>query len=256
MNIAEFESFFHDCIGQAIGQAKVKFNDIEPLYDDLKTLDNVKLIQIIKLINFIKQEMENKHNIEMMYTPNYFDTKLKSDVAALIKANNTNVKFLGYSPLIGNIFRYYIYINKFKKTKKFQDLEKKLFTEWNNMMRYQLDERAGKSVLFFFRLYLKLDSAIPYKKLHEINIKDQRIQKLKNSIESIYKRKLHADTFYKVFIKILVEKKIVKEILANKISKQIFNYNIYIDSDKFMEKEVVYIFDRLKHHLKSFANIN
>lgn len=250
----DFKQLFYNTINDCIGGNTVRFSDIEPLYSDLKTLDNAKLIQIIKLIIFIKIEMQN--NSKVIHTPNYFDTKLISDTTALIKANQTNVKFLGYSPLIGNIFRYYLYINKFKKTKKFQDLEKKLYIEWNSMYKYNFhDEDVNKSVLFFFRLYLKLDKAEPYKKLYEINLKDQNIQKLKNSIESIYTRKLHADTFYKLFIKILVEKQITNEALANKILQQIFNYPIYLDSSKFKEKEVIYIFNRLTY-LKRFTGIN
>lgn len=247
----DFEEFFYNVVAESIGDNKVKFSDIKPLYNDLKKLDKIKLKQIINLVNFLKTEMEMKYNLAVLHTPNYFDTKLKSDVTALIKANRINVKFLGYSPLIGNIFRYYIYINRFKKVKKFQELEEKLLQEWNDISSYRFGKSMNnKTVLFFFRLYCRFMVAEPFKKLEEINLREQKIEKLKKSVELIYTRKIHSDTFYKLFIKILVEKNITNVILANKILKQMFNYHIYINRDSFEEKEVIYKFDRIKIGLK------
>lgn len=251
-----FGELFYNTLADCIGEKKLRFSDIKPLYNDLKILDNLKLIQIIKLVNFLKNEMEMKYNFDVINTPNYFDTKLKSDIAALIKANRTNVKFLGYSPLIGNIFRYYIYITKFKQVKKFKELEQKLLQEWNNISSFRFNDNLNnKSVLFFFRLFCKVEQREPFKELKKINLREDKIIALKKSIESIYSRKIHSDTFYKLFLKILVENNIADSLLANKIVKQMFDYHIHINDDALNEKEVIYAFNSIKLHLKSFTGI-
>lgn len=241
----DFKKIFYNTLNKSYYH-KISFDDIKPLHNDLKNFDELKLTQIIKLISFIKAEMNMKYNQDVINTPNYFDTKLKSDISLLIKANRANVKFLGYSPLIANIFKYYLYLNKFKNVKKFKKLEEKLLQEWNDMSSYSFGKNMNnKTVHFYFRLYFWRAKAEPYKRLEEINIKEEKIEKLKKSIESIYTRKIHNNTFYKVFIKILVENNITNEILANKILKQIFGYNIYIESVTFNEKEVMYVFNRI-----------
>jgi hypothetical protein len=155
---------------------------------------------------------------------------------------------LGYSPLIGFIFNYYVYAKYCKNNNaKFQKLIKPLEAELNKGTSDYLRNSNDRIVKKFYRLSRIRLYRITIKNIKnlEISVSEKRKNTVKNNVEMLYKKKIHKDTFQIVFIKILVEAKLLSFKNANQILKKIFGINYYINENHLQKDEIKNLINRM-----------
>jgi len=174
------------------------------IYKQLKELNQKDLMKVFRLIEFIKQMITNENHQKRMTSQ--LNDELSKDIKDVIDAHKTNMKMLGYSPLIQLIFNYYVYVKYCTNNKKTTKHIKELETELNKGTSEYLRNSADKIVKKFYRLSRMRLNRTTTKNL-EISVSEKRKNIVKDNVEILYKKKIHKDTFQIAFIKILVEAK-------------------------------------------------
>lgn len=209
------------------------------IYEQLKELNKKDLIKVFKLIEVIKQMILDDNNQKAMTSQ--LNDELLKEIKEIIQAHQTNIKFLGYSPLIGCIFNYYVYIKYFKSdVQKFQKLIKPLEDELKPTISEDLRNSTDRIVKKFYRF-----NGMRFANHKDILVSEKRKNIVKNNIEMIYKKKIHKDTFQIGFIKILSETKLLSLKNANEISRKLFDTKNYIDESYFQKSEVENFINRV-----------
>lgn len=230
----EFEAY-KELVGDYILSLKptqISNKSLLDIYEQLKGVDEKDLIKIFKLIEYTKQNIFDNNHQKVMTSQ--MNDELIKDIKELIQANQTNMKMLGYSPLIGYIFNYYVYVKYFKSdVTKFNELFNSLENKLNQVISNRLRESTDRIVKKFYRF-----NRIRFGKHREILISERRKNNIKKNIEKIYKKKIHKDTFQIIFIKILVETKLLSCKDANGILNKLFSISYYMDLN-YLEKEEV-----------------
>lgn len=233
---------YKELVGEYILSSKttqITHKNLFEIYEQLKGLDRKEVLKVFKLIEYTKQNIANEKHQKRM-TSQMSDELLK-DIKEVIQANQTNMKMLGYSPLIGFIFNYYVYVKYFKSdVRKFKELIQQLEAELNQGVSNNLRNSTDRIVKKFFRF-----NSMRLTKHKEILISEKRKNNVKDMVEELYKKRIHKDTFQIIFIKILVETKLLSLNNANEISKKIFNISYYISEDNLQQKEVKNLTNRI-----------
>lgn len=226
LTVQEFKEIFYEW-----NTNHFKYKDFEKLYEELKMLNTTQLKDLIRAFNgaiYVYEELISNNNQQ-------FNDKFKADTKDLIKAHNTNMLFLHFSPLLERLYFHYIYIHYFREqNKELQELKNEielLFTE-----KYFIDKSSYKYTDKRIIRFEKLIGMKKFKNLCDLRLKEKKINKIKQFIESDYKNKYHQDDHYKWLIYELVRQNILNETKANKIIKSFLDYKgnhiIYDDNLK------------------------
>lgn len=208
------------------------------IYEQLKELDQKDMIKVFKLIEFIKQNISNENHQKRMNAQ--LNDELLKDIKGVLQAHQTNMRMLGYSPLIGFIFNYYVYVKYFKSdVSKFSVLIEPLKKELNQGLSEYLRDSNDRIVKKFYRL-----SSMRFTKHTEILVSEKRKNRVKNQVEALYKKKIHNDTFQIIFLKILVENNLLSIKNGNELLKKLFNIENYISENYLQKDEVKNIINR------------
>jgi len=216
------------------------------IYEQLKELSQDDLTKVFRLIEYIKTMIINENHQKRMNSQ--LTDELLKDIKEVIKAHQRNMKMLGYSPLIGFIFNYYVYVkycnnNNSKSQKLIKPLEDELNTGTSDYLRNSNDRIVKKFYrLSRIRLYRV---AIKNIKNTEISVSEKRKNIVKDNVEMLYKKKIYKDTFQIVFIKILVEAKLLSFENANQILKKIFGIDYYINENYLQRDEIKNLINKM-----------
>ena len=118
LTVQEFKEIFYEW-----NTNHFKYKDFEKLYEELKMLNTTQLKDLIRAFNgaiYVYEELISNNNQQ-------FNDKFKADTKDLIKAHNTNMLFLHFSPLLERLYFHYIYIHYFREqNKELQELKNEI----------------------------------------------------------------------------------------------------------------------------------